>query len=156
MITVLIVMTCVLMEALMQPPPPPGRHPTTQSAKNNHLRESINPTKENTVYTDIINGRAPTTTSSSNITTNVTYDPNIRPSGTVGENNNVDSNGTLFVNVELDLKQIVSLDEVEQILTTNFYLQVSWGDPRLSWNISKYNNVYYITALASKVSLFFK
>jgi hypothetical protein len=110
--------------------------------------------QENAVFNDIMLGMAPTTNKLSDIHKTATYNPNIRPSGTFGVNNNVDSNGALYVNVELDLKQIVSLDEVSQILTTNLYLQVSWGDPRLSWNISTYDNVYYITAVASKVYIF--
>jgi hypothetical protein len=114
----------------------------------------FDPTNENTVYTDIMSGKAPTTNKFSGIPKDVPYNSNIRPSGTVGVHSNVDSSGALFVNVEMDLKQIVSLDEVGQILTTNFYLQVSWGDPRLSWNSTSYNNVQCITALSSKVAIF--
>ena len=58
--------------------------------------------------------------------------------------------GAVIVNSSFSLKQIVSFDERNQVLTTNFYLLIGWKDPRCAWEPSKYNNVEFIVAPAEK------
>ncbi len=122
-----------------------------ESIYSDSLDSLVYSSYDHTIYEDIISGVAPTTHIPSNIVAVKPYNPSVRPNGTVGLNTNIDSNGALYLNVEMDLKQLVSLDEVGQVLTSQFYLQVSWADPRLSWNPASYKNVKYITVLASKV-----
>ncbi|KAL4239553.1 acetylcholine-gated cation-selective channel [Mactra antiquata] len=47
------------------------------------------------------------------------------------------------VNITFDiaLRQIITLDEKDQILTTNVWIRMSWFDCRLKWNTTKYNDV---------------
>ncbi|XP_052776230.1 neuronal acetylcholine receptor subunit alpha-10-like [Mya arenaria] len=47
------------------------------------------------------------------------------------------------INITLDvaLRQIVNLDEKEQVLSTNVWLRMDWKDRRLRWDPALYNNV---------------
>ncbi len=46
----------------------------------------------------------------------------IRPSGVLGIDNETDAIQTLNIKTEFSLRQIISLDEKNQILTTSFYM----------------------------------
>ncbi|XP_026866484.2 neuronal acetylcholine receptor subunit alpha-7-like isoform X2 [Electrophorus electricus] len=48
---------------------------------------------------------------------------------------------TLTVNFSLSLMQIIDVDEKNQVLTTNIWLQLYWYDHYLKWNISEYADV---------------
>ncbi|XP_066503740.1 neuronal acetylcholine receptor subunit alpha-7a [Hoplias malabaricus] len=48
---------------------------------------------------------------------------------------------TLTVNFSLSLMQIMDVDEKNQVLTTNIWLQLYWYDHYLKWNISDYPGV---------------
>ena len=50
--------------------------------------------------------------------------------GPIGKNNFVFS-----------LQQIIDLDEKNQILTSNVWLDLKWKDAYMMWNISDYNNI---------------
>ena len=81
------------------------------------------------IYTKILNG----------------YNKNIRPDE--------------FVNIQaaFSLKQIVTIDEKNQIMTSNSYLGLTWTDQRLTWNASDYNgvdNILIATDLLWVVDLF--
>ena len=39
------------------------------------------------------------------------------------------------------LQQIIDLDEKNQILTSNVWLDLTWKDAYMMWNISDYNNI---------------
>ena len=39
------------------------------------------------------------------------------------------------------IQQIVGLDEQNQILTTNIWLNMKWWDPFMQWNSSEHNNI---------------
>ena len=49
------------------------------------------------------------------------YNKNLRPSYTT------------FLYIDLYMKQLMSVDEKTQTITTNSYLNVRWDDPRLKW-----------------------
>jgi hypothetical protein len=94
----------------------------------------------NSILTDIMNGVAPIGNNNSHIKDQVEYNSKLRPTGLIGLNDNVNENGSLIINSTIKLNQIVSFDERNQILTTSFYLLISWQDPRLMWNPTEYNN----------------
>ena len=50
----------------------------------------------------------------------------------------MDTSGLFFV---FSLQQIIDLDEKNQILTSNVWLDLSWKDAYMMWNISDYNNI---------------
>ena len=78
-----------------------------------------------------------------NITKN--YNKNIRPTD-------------LFeIYIKMALKQVVSIDEKNQIMTSNSYVGMTWEDSRLSWNPADFNNVYNIlmpTSMLWTIDLF--
>ena len=55
-------------------------------------------------------------------------------------NTNIDSKGALYIYLKLSLRQLISLEERNQIMTTSFFLMLSWNDPRLSWDPAQYND----------------
>ena len=57
------------------------------------------------------------------------YSSKVRPADTVG------------ISISLSLKQIVSIDEKNQIMTSSSILQLWWEDSRLTWDPSNYSNV---------------
>jgi hypothetical protein len=97
------------------------------------------------LLTDILSGAAPLTYSGSYITTQVAYNSKLRPTGIIGSNTNIDEYKVLKISTVLSLSKIISLDEKNQVLTTNFYLLLQWNDPRLSWDPSSYGNTYVVT-----------
>jgi nicotinic acetylcholine receptor len=52
------------------------------------------------------------------------------------------------INLNLNLKQIVNVDDTNQLVTTSSYLTASWFDPRLKWNSS----LYPLYAISFKVN----
>jgi hypothetical protein len=48
---------------------------------------------------------------------------------------------TVQIKFSLYLNQIVDLDEQQQIITINAYLDHSWNDERLSWLPNEYENI---------------
>lgn len=69
------------------------------------------------------------------------YDRTIRPSDQVN------------VSVQISLKQIVNIDEKNQIMTTSSYLFLQWYDPRLTWTKSDFNNLELISIPAKQIWL---
>ena len=67
------------------------------------------------------------------------YSRNIRPSDQV------------IIEVNLQLKQIISLVEKTQILTTSVYIEQWWTDNRLSWVPSNYNNINSLQLSLKKI-----
>ena len=57
------------------------------------------------------------------------YSSKVRPSETVK------------IEMMLNLKQIVAIDEKNQIMTSSSTLQLFWNDTRLEWNSSSYHGV---------------
>ena len=51
----------------------------------------------------------------------------------------------------LTLQQIIDLDEINQVLTTNLWLNLAWKDENLKWNSSKYGNIESINLHPSKL-----
>ena len=51
---------------------------------------------------------------------------------------------TVSVAISIQLKQIISLDEKNQILSTTSFISQTWYDPRLSWNKSANDNIEVI------------
>jgi hypothetical protein len=104
------------------------------------------------IYNDIMSGLAPTTVQDySLISTKTPYNSQIMPPAGSYLAFNRDSNGALPVNIQLSLRQIVSFDEKNQILTTNIYIYLFWSDPRLSWNPANYSDVQMIHIQANKI-----
>lgn len=61
------------------------------------------------------------------------YDPASRPV--------YNASHTVTINFGLALIQICDMDERNQILTTNVWLEQEWKDERLTWNKSEFNNL---------------
>ena len=57
------------------------------------------------------------------------------------------------INLKISLKQIVDLNERDQIITTSSYFFAEWFDNRLAWNLSTNNNTYWISIPAKKIWL---
>ncbi|CAG2196041.1 CHRNN [Mytilus edulis] len=55
-----------------------------------------------------------------------------------------DYKSTIYVNVELTLNSLITLDEVQQRLTTIGYLHISWHDEFLTWDRKQYGDLDYI------------
>ncbi|XP_077419909.1 neuronal acetylcholine receptor subunit alpha-7-like [Vanacampus margaritifer] len=53
----------------------------------------------------------------------------------------VNESQVLNVRVGIYLMQIMDLDEVNQVLTTSVWLQLSWIDYKLQWDASKYDGI---------------
>lgn len=71
---------------------------------------------------------------------NSSYDKTTRPDYTV--------------NVSLDLyfRQVVNIDEKNQVAVTSVYITVIWTDQRLNWSYSDYP-LYYMTVKANQLWL---
>ena len=77
-----------------------------------------------------------------NLTTkliNSYYSRDIRPSEQV----------TIFVSIQL--KQIISLDEKNQILTISCFIAQWWNDPRLTWTPASNNNINVLMLNLKKI-----
>ncbi|KAJ8396445.1 hypothetical protein AAFF_G00017510 [Aldrovandia affinis] len=61
------------------------------------------------------------------------YNKNIRPVKHPGD--------TVQVQVKLTLTNLISLNEKEETLTTNVWIEIQWTDYRLEWNISEYYGI---------------
>ncbi len=72
---------------------------------------------------------------------NSSYDKTIRPSVTVD------------ISIRIALKQIIALDERNQVMITASYLFVSWYDSRLKWNSNETNSVDTISVKAKNLWL---
>jgi nicotinic acetylcholine receptor len=53
----------------------------------------------------------------------------------------VNESDALLLNFGLTLQQIIDVDEKNQILTTNIWLNLEWNDVNLRWNKSEYGEV---------------
>ena len=72
---------------------------------------------------------------------NSEYDKTIRPSVTVK------------ISMDIALKQIIALDERNQVMITASYLFASWNDSRLKWNSTKTKDVKTISVGAKNLWL---
>ncbi|CAG5130934.1 unnamed protein product, partial [Candidula unifasciata] len=61
------------------------------------------------------------------------YDPAVRPV--------YDARTPVIIKLGTTLTQIIDVDEKNQVLTTNIWLDQEWHDEKLVWNISHYNNI---------------
>ena len=66
-------------------------------------------------------------------------------------NKNIRPDESVDFTASFSLKQIVSIDEKNQIMTSNSYLGLSWLDQRLKWNPEDYNDVKYILIPTSQL-----
>ncbi|XP_059159994.1 acetylcholine receptor subunit beta-like 1 [Physella acuta] len=71
------------------------------------------------------------------------YNPLIRPV--------VNSNDTLDIQFNLALSQIINVDEVNQVMKTNVWLQIYWKDYQLKWDKALYGNIDSIRIKPEKV-----
>ncbi|XP_053207683.1 neuronal acetylcholine receptor subunit alpha-7-like [Panonychus citri] len=71
------------------------------------------------------------------------YDPLERP-----VNNETD---TLVVTLGITYQQIIKLNEKEQLLVSNIWLQMSWTDINLTWNASNYGGLTSLRIPSSKI-----
>ncbi|KAK0051290.1 acetylcholine receptor subunit alpha-L1-like isoform X1, partial [Biomphalaria pfeifferi] len=65
------------------------------------------------------------------LTTN--YDPAVRPV--------YNSKQAVLIRLGITLTQIIDVDEKNQVLTTNVWLDQEWTDEKLKWNVTEYNNI---------------
>ncbi|CAF0777634.1 unnamed protein product [Brachionus calyciflorus] len=61
--------------------------------------------------------------------------------------------GKSEINLTFFLRQLVTIDEKNQLITTNSYVTQQWYDPRLTWNTSDYNITNKIIIQAKKLWL---
>uniref|UniRef100_A0AAY4EN33 Acetylcholine receptor subunit epsilon n=1 Tax=Denticeps clupeoides TaxID=299321 RepID=A0AAY4EN33_9TELE len=61
------------------------------------------------------------------------YNKNIRPAQHAGDK--------VQVQVKLILTNLISLNEKEETLTTNVWIEIQWHDYRLAWNVSEYYGI---------------
>ncbi|XP_030043823.1 acetylcholine receptor subunit epsilon isoform X2 [Microcaecilia unicolor] len=61
------------------------------------------------------------------------YDKETRPSQSVDD--------VVSVQLKLTLTNLISLNEKMETLTTNVWLEITWIDYRLTWNLSAYDNI---------------
>ncbi|KAG7484859.1 hypothetical protein MATL_G00053830 [Megalops atlanticus] len=73
------------------------------------------------------------------------YNKNIRPAQHSGEK--------VEVQVKLTLTNLISLNEKEETLTTNVWIEIQWNDYRLAWNSSAYYGIQVIRVPYSMVWL---
>ncbi|XP_059159995.1 acetylcholine receptor subunit beta-like 1 [Physella acuta] len=71
------------------------------------------------------------------------YNPLVRPV--------TNPNETLEIRFSLALSQIISVDEVNQVMKTNVWLQVYWNDYQIQWDPEKYGNIGSIRISPDKV-----
>lgn len=58
---------------------------------------------------------------------------------------------TTYVIIAILIKQIVSIDEKNQIMLSNCFVQQAWDDYRLSWNLTEYPGVKEIVIPAKSI-----
>ncbi|XP_033096434.1 neuronal acetylcholine receptor subunit alpha-7-like isoform X2 [Anneissia japonica] len=63
----------------------------------------------------------------------------------------VNESESLVVAMGMALQQIMDVDEVNQIITTNIWLTLTWTDETLSWNESEYGGISSIRLPPSKI-----
>ncbi|XP_008052504.1 neuronal acetylcholine receptor subunit beta-4 [Carlito syrichta] len=63
------------------------------------------------------------------------------------------SSQLIVIHLELSLAQLISVNEREQIMTTNVWLKQEWIDYRLAWNSSHYEGVKILRIPARRVWL---
>ena len=73
------------------------------------------------------------------------YLKKIRPIGL----NESDPLKPLIIKLMISYRQLISLDEKNQILTSSFYLLLNWADYRLTWEPSDYGNVKEVITSAN-------
>nr|4BOG_3 Chain 3, Acetylcholine receptor gamma subunit [Torpedo marmorata]4BOG_E Chain E, Acetylcholine receptor gamma subunit [Torpedo marmorata]4BOG_J Chain J, Acetylcholine receptor gamma subunit [Torpedo marmorata]4BOG_O Chain O, Acetylcholine receptor gamma subunit [Torpedo marmorata]4BOG_T Chain T, Acetylcholine receptor gamma subunit [Torpedo marmorata]4BOG_Y Chain Y, Acetylcholine receptor gamma subunit [Torpedo marmorata]4BOI_E Chain E, Acetylcholine Receptor Gamma Subunit [Torpedo marmora len=61
------------------------------------------------------------------------YDKRIKPAKTLDH--------VIDVTLKLTLTNLISLNEKEEALTTNVWIEIQWNDYRLSWNTSEYEGI---------------
>ncbi|CAG5132953.1 unnamed protein product, partial [Candidula unifasciata] len=73
------------------------------------------------------------------------YDSSVRPV--------FDSLSPVDVSLGLTLTQILDLDEKNQVLTTNVWLEAAWYDERLNWSSTDYGGLYAIRIPCERIWL---
>uniref|UniRef100_G3U289 Neuronal acetylcholine receptor subunit beta-4 n=1 Tax=Loxodonta africana TaxID=9785 RepID=G3U289_LOXAF len=73
------------------------------------------------------------------------YNNLIRPAASSSE--------LISIQLQLILAQLISVNEREQIMTTNIWLKQEWTDYRLAWNSSRYEGVNILRIPAKRVWL---
>ncbi|XP_007525855.2 neuronal acetylcholine receptor subunit beta-4 [Erinaceus europaeus] len=59
----------------------------------------------------------------------------------------------ISIQLQLSLAQLISVNEREQIMTTNVWLKQEWTDYRLAWNSSRYEGVNILRIPANRIWL---
>ena len=84
-------------------------------------------------------------------TTDNPYKYKIITNITSGYNTIIRPSDNILIDIKLSLKQISSIDEKNQIFTTNSYFGVFWLDSRLKWNPEDFGNVTFVLLQANKL-----
>ncbi|XP_041034834.1 acetylcholine receptor subunit beta [Carcharodon carcharias] len=74
-----------------------------------------------------------------------TYNANVRPAQTADEK--------VMVRVGMTLSQLISLNEKDEEMTTNVFMNMAWTDYRLKWNPEDYGGIEVLRIPSSKVWL---
>ncbi|KAM9312167.1 acetylcholine receptor subunit epsilon-like [Gastrophryne carolinensis] len=73
------------------------------------------------------------------------YDKNARPVKSISD--------VIDVRLKLTLTNLISLNEKEETMTTNVWLQLEWNDYRMMWNTSEYGGIKILRISPDKVWL---
>ncbi|XP_067828185.1 acetylcholine receptor subunit beta [Heptranchias perlo] len=73
------------------------------------------------------------------------YNKNVRPAQTADEK--------VTVRVGMTLSQLISLNEKNEEMTTNVFMNMAWTDYRLRWNPEQYDGIDVLRIPSSKVWL---
>ena len=68
-----------------------------------------------------------------------------------GFNKQIRPSATVKINATVAVKQIISLDEKNQVLSTSNYISQEWNDPRLTWTPANYSNIEVIMIAAKSL-----
>ncbi|CAF0777651.1 unnamed protein product [Brachionus calyciflorus] len=63
----------------------------------------------------------------------------------------IKQSGKIELKITFFLRQLIGMDEKNQIMTTNSYVAQEWIDPRLKWEPSEYSNTNRIIIQAKKI-----
>jgi len=57
----------------------------------------------------------------------------------------------ILLDYQIAIRQIIDVDERSQVLSTNVWIRQYWNDPYLSWNVSKWSNISFLSISPKKI-----
>ena len=87
----------------------------------------------------------------SQLSTNISIEQTLVTTLLSGYNRAIRPSFQVNIYIGIQMKQIVSLDEKNQILTSSLFIEQWWNDPRLKWYPTSYNNLQTINILLKNI-----